>query len=88
MSDVDVVHVLRMMLTTALRVAGPLLLVVLVVGVVVSLFQVVTQVQEQAVVYVLKFAAVGLVLLVAGPWMIHELASFFREMWTRAAGVR
>lgn len=88
MNDLDVVHVLRMMLDTALRVAGPLLAVVLVVGVVVSLVQTVTQVQEQAVVYVMKFAAVGVVLLLAGPWMIGELSSFLRDLWARVPDVR
>lgn len=83
MNDTDVIHVLRTMSTTGVRVAGPILGVILVVGVVVSLIQTITQVQEQAVVYVLKFAAVGVVLLLAGPWMLHELTSFLREIWAR-----
>lgn len=87
MNDSDIVHVLRSMSMAGLRVAGPILLVVLVVGVVVSLVQTITQVQEQAVVYVLKFAAVGVLLLLAGPWMLHELSSFLREIWARVADV-
>ncbi len=87
MNDSDIVHVLRSMSMAGLRVAGPILLVVLVVGVVVSLVQTITQVQEQAVVYVLKFAAVGILLLLAGPWMLHELSSFLREIWARVDDV-
>jgi flagellar biosynthetic protein FliQ len=87
MNDSDIVHVLRSMSMAGLRVAGPILLVVLVVGVVVSLVQTITQVQEQAVVYVLKFAAVGVLLLLAGPWMLHELSSFLREIWARVDDV-
>jgi flagellar biosynthetic protein FliQ len=87
MNDADIVHVLRSMSMAGLRVAGPILLVVLVVGVVVSLVQTITQVQEQAVVYVLKFAAVGVLLLLAGPWMLHELSGFLREIWARVADV-
>ena len=87
MNDSDIVHVLRSMSMAGLRVAGPILLVVLIVGVVVSLVQTITQVQEQAVVYVLKFAAVGVLLLLAGPWMLHELSSFLREIWARVDDV-
>ncbi|MBI4885070.1 MAG: flagellar biosynthetic protein FliQ [Actinobacteria bacterium] len=83
MNDTEIVSVLRLMSATGLRVAGPILLVVLVVGVVVSLVQTITQIQEQAVVYVLKFCAVGLLLLFAGPWMIDELSSFIRALWAR-----
>ncbi len=87
MNDADIIHVLRSMSMTGLRVGGPILAVVLAVGVVVSLIQTITQVQEQAVVYVLKFAAVGVVLMLAGPWMLHELQSFMRELWVRVPNV-
>lgn len=88
MNDTEIVNVLRTMSVTGLRVAGPILLVVLVVGVVVSLIQTITQIQEQAVVYVLKFASVGLLLLVAGPWMLNEMTSFMRVLWARIPDVR
>jgi flagellar biosynthetic protein FliQ len=88
MDDTQIVNVLRMMSVTGLRVAGPALLVVLVVGVVVSLIQTITQIQEQAVVYVLKFCAVGLLFLVAGPWMLNELSSFVHLLWARIPDVQ
>lgn len=88
MTDADVITVLRSMCMAGLRVAGPILAVILAVGVVVSLVQTITQVQEQAVVYVAKFAAVGVLLLVAGPWMLHELTSFLREIWAQVPEVR
>ncbi|MCE9620957.1 MAG: flagellar biosynthetic protein FliQ [Actinomycetia bacterium] len=88
MNDSDIVHVLRMMSDTGLRVAGPVLLVVLVVGTTVSLLQTITQIQEQAVVYVLKFCSVGVLLLFTGPWMLHELSSFVRVLWARIPDVR
>jgi flagellar biosynthetic protein FliQ len=88
MSDADIVHVLRMMCVAGLKVAGPVLLVVLVVGIGVSLIQTITQIQEQAVVYVLKFAAVGVLLLFSGPWMLNELSSFVRVLWARIPDVR
>jgi flagellar biosynthetic protein FliQ len=87
-TDTSIVHVLRVMSITGLKVAGPLLLAMLVVGVVVSLFQTITQIQEQAVAYVAKFATVALLLLLLGPWMLQELASFTREMWAQVPEVR
>ncbi len=88
MSDIDVVHVLRMMCVAGVKVAGPVLGVILAVGIVVSLIQTITQIQEQAVVYVLKFCAVGLLLLVMGPWMLQELSGFVRTLWARVPDVK
>jgi flagellar biosynthetic protein FliQ len=88
MTDVDIVHVLRMMCVTGVKVAGPVLAVILGVGIFVSLVQTITQIQEQAVVYVLKFCAVGLLLLVMGPWMLQELSGFVTNLWARIPEVR
>ncbi len=82
MTDVEIVHIFRQMAAAGAKVAGPLLIVMLLVGVVVSIIQTITQIQEQAVVYVVKFIAVGIVLLAMGPWMLQVLSSFIREMWT------
>lgn len=81
MTDSEIVHVFRQMAAAGVKVAGPILVLILVIGVVVSIVQTVTQIQEQAVVYVLKFAAVGVLLIVMGPWMLQVLAEFFREVW-------
>ncbi len=81
MTDVEIVHIFRQMAAAGVKVAGPLLGVMLVVGVVVSLVQTITQIQEQAVVYVVKFAAVGIILVVMGPWMLQVLTAFIREMF-------
>ncbi len=88
MTDTQIVNVLKMMATTGLKVAGPILLAVLLVGTVVSLFQTITQIQEQAIVYVVKFAAVGVLLLLLGPWMLQELSGFVRELWARVPEVK
>jgi flagellar biosynthetic protein FliQ len=81
MTDTEIVNVLKHMAATGLKVGGPLLLVILIVGTAISLLQTITQVQEQAMVYVVKVAAVGVLLLLTGPWMLQELAGFLREMW-------
>jgi flagellar biosynthetic protein FliQ len=63
-------------LTVALTVGGPLLIVALVVGILVSLVQAVTQVQEQSLTFVPKLLAVALVFLVTLPWMLRGMVSF------------
>ena len=85
MTDTDIVHVLKLMSITGIKVAGPILGAVLAVGVLVSLIQTITQIQEQAVVYVLKFVAVAIVLLVGGPWMLQEVTGFVKILFAKAA---
>ena len=71
-----------MMILTA-KIVGPMLGVSLVIGFSVSLMQSVTQIQEFTLTFVPKFAAMGLVLLLGGPWMLAELQSFIRELFAQ-----
>ena len=59
-----------------LMVAGPLLAIGLVVGLVISILQATTQIQEQTLVFVPKLFAVGLTLLGFGAWMLQVMGSF------------
>lgn len=62
-----------------LTVAAPLLLVVLVVGLVVSVFQAATQIHEATLSFVPKLVAAVIVLAVAGPWMISSLVEYLQR---------
>lgn len=64
------------MLWTALYVCGPVLGVSLLVGLLISVFQVVTQIQEATLTFVPKIAAVGFTLLVLGGWMLSTIVQF------------
>jgi flagellar biosynthetic protein FliQ len=70
-------------LELALRVALPLLGVGLLVGLAVSIFQAVTQIQEQTLSFIPKILALAGVLIVGGPWMLNQLLSYTTELWTR-----
>jgi flagellar biosynthetic protein FliQ len=70
----------RAIMLTA-RVSAPLLGVTLVVGLLVSLFQSVTQIQEVTLTFVPKLAAVAVVIVVGGHWMLAELVGFTRGMF-------
>jgi flagellar biosynthetic protein FliQ len=68
-------------MTLAMEVAGPLLLVGLGVGLLVSLFQAVTQIQEQTLTFIPKIIGVAAVIVVLGPWMLNELVSYTQNLF-------
>jgi flagellar biosynthesis protein FliQ len=82
MNQDTVVNLATQAMGLALKVAGPLLLAALVVGVLVSIFQAVTQIQEQSLSLVPKIAAVAIVIVVLGPWMLGQLVSYTTELYT------
>ncbi len=77
----------RLALETLLMVAGPLLLVALVVGLVVSIFQAATQINEPTLSFIPKLVGVFLVVVIAGPWMLTVMLDFMRRMLTGIPGM-
>jgi len=67
----------------ALKVALPMLLIGLAVGLLISVFQAITQIQEQTLSFIPKILATIAVLVVAGPWMLDQLLSYTAELWGR-----
>jgi flagellar biosynthetic protein FliQ len=67
-------------LTLLLLVAAPVLLTVLVVGLVVSIFQAATQINEATLSFVPKMIAAVAVLTLAGPWMLSTLVEYLQRM--------
>lgn len=61
---------------TALKISAPMLLLGLVVGLIISIFQATTQIQEQTLAFVPKIIAVLLALLLFGPWILTTLVDF------------
>jgi len=82
MTGLAILDIARDGIVTFLKVAGPLMIVALVVGLAVSLFQALTQIQEQTLIYVPKIVAVFAALLLMLPFMGDALASYM----TRIAG--
>ena len=81
-----VVNTGRQALELMLIVSAPLLLVALAVGLVVSLLQAVTQINEATLSFLPKLIAVSLTLLVAGPWMISTLVEYLQRVLTGIPG--
>ena len=70
-----------------LMVAAPVLLVVLVVGLVVSIFQAATQINEATLSFVPKIVAAVAVLVIAGPWMMSTLVEYLQRTLLSIPGV-
>ena len=66
-------------LLTLLMVAAPILGIVLLVGLVISLFQAITQINEATLTFIPKLIAAMLALAIAGPWMLSMLVDFIRR---------
>ena len=81
MTDLMVVDLARRAMMMALALGGPLLLVALVVGLLISVLQAVTQIQEQTLAFVPKLIAVGLVFLIGLPWMLQLAVNFTAELF-------
>ena len=65
----------------AMKIGGPLLIVGLLVGLVISVFQAVTQIQEQTLTFIPKIIATAAVIIIAGPWMLDELVVYASELY-------
>jgi flagellar biosynthetic protein FliQ len=71
-------------ITTILTVAGPMLIVAMIVGVVISIFQATTQINEQTLAFVPKIVAILLVLLISSGLIITSLTEFTNRMFEQA----
>jgi flagellar biosynthetic protein FliQ len=65
----------------ALKIGAPFLIAGLVVGVLVSVFQAATQIQEQTLQFIPKIIAMIAVIVLAGPWMLDELVGYTRDLY-------
>ncbi|MCA1597674.1 MAG: flagellar biosynthesis protein FliQ [Chloroflexi bacterium] len=86
MSQSDVFNILQSTMTLALELSVPLLLAGLVVGVVVSLFQAVTQINDSTLSMAPKIISVFAAIALLGPWMFHQLLQFATHMLTYLPG--
>jgi len=82
MNQDTVVNLASQAMTLALKVGAPLLIAALLVGVIVSVFQAVTQIQEQSLSLIPKIVAVAVVLVLLGPWMLGQLVSYTAALYT------
>jgi flagellar biosynthetic protein FliQ len=81
MTTDTVVSLATQAMSLALKISIPLLGVGLVVGVLISIVQAVTSIQEQTLSFIPKVLAMAAVLVIGGPWMLNQLMSYTTELW-------
>jgi flagellar biosynthesis protein FliQ len=82
MTPDSVINIGREAMQVMLMVAGPLLLVALGVGLIVSIFQAATQINETTLSFIPKLVGIFITLVVAGPWMLSIMLDYMRQIFT------
>jgi flagellar biosynthetic protein FliQ len=80
MSEMMIIDLGRKTLMMVLILSGPMLVLSLVVGLIVSIFQAATQITEMTLTFIPKLVAMGLALLIFLPWMLQLFKGFFTEL--------
>lgn len=77
-----VADIARDALYLIIKVSLPILLVSLIIGLIISIFQTVTSIQEQTLTFVPKIICVFLALILFGPWMMNSMVEFMTQLWS------
>ena len=77
----NVSDMLRDAVAVVIKLGGPMLILSMVAGVVIAIFQAVTQIHEQTIGFILKVSIIVTVLLVSGGWMLTTLQNYARELF-------
>ncbi len=80
-----VTEIVRNALYTIIITGAPMLLISLIVGLTISIFQTVTSIQEQTLTFVPKILSIFLTLMLLGHWMLNNIISFMEQLWSNFA---
>jgi flagellar biosynthesis protein FliQ len=81
MDQDTVVNLATQAMMLALKIAGPILLLGLIIGLLVSIFQAVTSIQEQSLSFIPKVVGVAVLIVVLGPWMLDQLVGYAQNLY-------
>ena len=81
MNQDTVINLATQGMMLALKIAGPILLLGLVIGLLVSIFQAVTSIQEQSLSFIPKIVGVAVLIVVLGPWMLDQFVSYAQNLY-------
>ncbi|MBD5093693.1 MAG: flagellar biosynthesis protein FliQ [Subdoligranulum sp.] len=85
MTQGQVMEILQGALVVALKLTAPMLIVSIVIGLIVAIFQAATQIHEQTLTFVPKLLAIALMLLIMGSWMMTVMNDYVNELFARMA---
>ncbi len=77
-----VIDIMRQAIWLIIKLSAPMLLVSLIVGLLISIFQTVTSIQEQTMTFVPKILSIFITLLICGNWIMTEISSFTTELFS------
>ncbi len=81
MTDADVIGILREALMTTMIVAAPILGISMIVGLIISIFQTTTSIQEQTLTFVPKMIAIFMTIIVLASWIIRTLVTYTKNLF-------
>ena len=81
MNQDTVINLATQAMMLALKIAGPMLLMGLIIGLLVSIFQAVTSIQEQSLSFIPKVVGAAVLIVVLGPWMLNQLISYAQNLY-------
>jgi flagellar biosynthesis protein FliQ len=87
MTPESVMTIGRQAMEVTLMVAAPMLLVALAVGLVVSIFQAATQINEMTLSFIPKLIGIFVTMIIAGPWMLTIMLDYMRQMFSSIPGM-
>jgi flagellar biosynthetic protein FliQ len=87
MTPESVMTIGRTAMEVCLMVAAPMLLVALIIGLLVSIFQAATQINEATLSFIPKLVGIFVALVVAGPWMLSVMLDYMRQVFTGIPGL-
>ncbi|MCM1307751.1 MAG: flagellar biosynthesis protein FliQ [Butyrivibrio sp.] len=82
MTQDQVIDITRQALFLIIECSAPLLIISLVVGLVISIFQTITSIQEQTLTFVPKIVAVFFGMMIFGSWILTKLTDYMTELWS------
>jgi flagellar biosynthetic protein FliQ len=81
MNQDTVVSLATQAMMLSLKIAGPMLIAGLIIGLLVSIFQAVTSIQEQSLSFIPKVIGVAVLIVVRGPWMLDQLVGYAQNLY-------
>lgn len=82
MTQQQVLDIMREALFLVIKCSAPLLLVSLVVGLIISIFQTITSIQEQTLTFVPKIIGVFIGVMIFGSWILTKVTDYIQELWS------
>ena len=85
MNSAEILEVLNQGLWLIVKIAGPILLASIIIGLIVAIFQAATQIHEQTLTFVPKLIVIGLIFVLGGSWMIQTMVEFMEQLFATIA---